>query len=103
MFHVLQICVWAKSPFVREPRHPTLQPFLASSIPSHMFPTAEPQMQGLSEYHFLALMGYGYAAFDRRRIRMILIPQNEDENMTSPSRINKWNIFRFGYYCGIRI
>ena len=29
--------------------------------------------QGLSEYRFLALMGYEYAAFHRLRIRIVLI------------------------------
>jgi len=47
MFHVLQICsnlVWAKSPLVGEPGHPTLQQFSDSSIPSLIFPTTERQM-----------------------------------------------------------
>ena len=45
---------------------------------------------------FSGPMGYGYAAFHRLRIRIILIRQDSDENKTSPRRIITWNIFRFG-------
>jgi len=39
--------------------------------------------QGLSGYHFLALIGYGYAAFLRLRIRIIFISQDQNQIITS--------------------
>ena len=59
--------------------------------------------QGLSGYRFLAQMGCGYAAFHRLRIRIILISQDQDQIITSPSRIIMRNIFIFGYYYRIGI
>jgi len=48
-------------------------------------------------------MGYGYAAFHGLWIRINLISPDQEQNITSPSRIITRNIFIFGYYYRIRI
>ena len=75
----------------------------ARSVFQEWKPSPSYTMRGLSGYRFLALMGYGYDAFHRLRIRINLISQDQDQIITSPSRIITRNIFIFGYYYRTRI